>query len=57
MESLAKKLKSKRETLYQRVARETNSSVWYVAQIAREQRKPKRGKGVKIREVLEKLAS
>lgn len=56
MESLAKKLRHKRETPYQRVARELDSSEIYVGQIARGQRNPTRGKGLKIKKMLEELA-
>lgn len=50
METLADKLKKTAETPYQKIAREFNTSLVYVGQIARGERIPQRGKGLKIKE-------
>ena len=55
METIAEKLKKKSETTYQKVAREFNTTSRYVAQIAREERIPQRGKGLKIKARLKEL--
>ena len=49
MESLAEKIKKTAETPYQMVAREFDTTSRYVAQIARGERIPQRGKGLKIK--------
>lgn len=55
METIAEKLKIKSETIYQKVAREFTTTEFYVGQIAREERKPQRGKGLQIKERLKEL--
>ena len=55
METIAEKLKKKSETTYQKVAREFDTTSRYVAQIAREERIPQRGKGLEIKERLKEL--
>ena len=56
METIAEKLKKKTETTYQKVAREFDTTSRYVAQIAREERLPKRGKGLEIQSRLKELS-
>lgn len=55
METIAEKLKKKSETTYQKVAREFDTTELYVGQIAREERIPKRGKGLEIKARLKEL--
>lgn len=55
METLAEKLKKTAETPYQMIAREFETTVLYVGQIARGERIPKRGKGLCIKNRLKKL--
>jgi hypothetical protein len=55
METLAEKIKSKRETPYQSVAKKYNTTALYVAQIARGERTPTKGKGLKILNELKEL--
>ena len=55
MKTLAEKIKKIAETPYQKVAREFNTTDLYVGQIARGERIPKRGKGLKIKERLNEL--
>ena len=57
MATLAEKVKQKSETPYQKVARALDTDVLYVGQIARGERIPKRGKGLKIKKALEDLAN
>lgn len=57
METLAEKLKKKYETPYQKVAREFDTALEYVYQIASGTRKPIRGKGLKIKNRLEELTN
>lgn len=45
------------ETPYQRVAKEFGVTSRYVGMVARGQRKPTRGKGLKVKERLEEIAS
>lgn len=55
METLAKKLKLKSETVYQSIAKKHNTEAEYVGKIARGERKPVRGKGLKILNELKAL--
>ncbi len=55
METLVEKLKKKTETPYQMVAREFDTTELYVGQIARGERIPQRGKGLKIKNRLIEL--
>lgn len=55
METLAKKLKLKSETIYQSIAKKHNTEAEYVGKIARGERKPVRGKGLKILNELKAL--
>jgi hypothetical protein len=55
METLAEKIKQKKQTPYQLIADKYNTTQGYVGQIAREERKPMRGKGLKIKKELESL--
>lgn len=55
METIAEKLKIKSETTYQKVAREFATTEFYVGQIARGERIPQRGKGLKIKARLQEL--
>jgi len=55
METLAKKLKLKSETIYQSIAKKHNTEAEYVGKIARGERKPVRGKGLKILNELQAL--
>lgn len=55
METIAEKIRKKSETLYQQVARELETTELYVGQIAREERVPTRGKGLKIKNRLKEL--
>jgi hypothetical protein len=55
METLAQKVKKLGETPYQMVAREFETSEFYVGQIARGERIPQRGKGLKIKIRLKEL--
>ena len=57
METLAEKIKRKHETPYQKVAREFDTVVEYVYQIACGTREPKRGKGLKIKQRLTEIAN
>lgn len=53
---LNERLKAKGTTIYQRVAEKVGVSPKYVGIIAREERVPKRGKGLEVRLRLEELA-
>ncbi|RKE81975.1 XRE family transcriptional regulator [Chryseobacterium sp. AG363] len=55
METLAKKLKLKSETVYQSIAKKHNTDAEYVGKIARGERRPVRGKGLKILNELKAL--
>ncbi|CAL2108218.1 XRE family transcriptional regulator [Tenacibaculum sp. 190524A02b] len=55
MSELSEKLKNLNETTYQSIAKEFGVSTEYVGMIARGEREPKRGKGLKIKEALEQL--
>lgn len=55
METVAEKIKKISETPYQKVARELDTTELYVGQIARGERIPKRGKGLKIQARLNEL--
>lgn len=55
MSTLAEKIKSSRITPYQQIAIEFNTSEDYVGQIARGDRIPIRGKGLKIQKRLNEL--
>lgn len=59
METLAKQLRKsvKIKTPYQQIAAQFNTSVLYVGQIARGERIPIRGKGLKILKELKKLTN
>jgi hypothetical protein len=57
METVAEKLRKLSETPYQKVAREFDTTALYVGQIARGERVPTRGKGLKIKERLNELAT
>ncbi|PTT19503.1 hypothetical protein DBR28_21365 [Chryseobacterium sp. HMWF028] len=57
METLAKKLKLKRETVYQSIAKKHNTEAEYVGKIARGERTPVRGKGLKILNELKELTN
>ena len=57
METIAEKVKKISETPYQKVAREFDTTELYVGQIARGERIPKRGKGLKIKERLNELTN
>ncbi|SDE40108.1 hypothetical protein [Riemerella columbipharyngis] len=53
--TLAKAIKEKHQTPYQKLAEAFNTSPIYIGQIARGERMPIRGKGLKIKQELEKL--
>ncbi|GEM58403.1 XRE family transcriptional regulator [Flavobacterium oreochromis] len=55
METLAQKINHRVATPYQRIAQLLDTDVAYVGQIARGERIPKRGKGLKIKQEIEKL--
>ena len=55
METIAEKVKKISETPYQKVAREFDTTELYVGQIARGERIPQRGKGLKIKKRLEEI--
>ncbi|MGV4380216.1 XRE family transcriptional regulator [Ornithobacterium rhinotracheale] len=55
MQTIAEKIKKKYKTPYQSIAEKFNTSTFYVSKIARGERKPVRGKGLKIKKELEKL--
>lgn len=56
-DTLAKKIRERTRTHYQIIADKYNTSTVYVGQIARGVREPLRGKGLKIKQELEKLVS
>ncbi|MRI64690.1 XRE family transcriptional regulator [Ornithobacterium rhinotracheale] len=53
--TLAKAIKEKHQTPYQKLAKEFNTSPLYIGQIARGERHPIRGKGLAIKRELEKI--
>ncbi len=55
METLAKKLKEKSATVYQRIAKKYETDADYVGKIARGERVPVRGKGIDILNELKKI--
>ncbi|MEG0927229.1 XRE family transcriptional regulator [Chryseobacterium sp.] len=55
METLAQKIKEKSATVYQVIAKKHNTDAEYVGKIARGERKPVRGKGLKILKELKSL--
>ncbi|MGR3790701.1 XRE family transcriptional regulator [Flavobacterium sp. TN-1] len=55
METIAQKINHRVPTPYQVIARKYNTCEMYVGQIARGERIPKRGKGLNIKQELEKL--
>jgi hypothetical protein len=55
MDTLAKKIKEKRQTDYQRIAKQHNTDADYVGKIARGERVPVRGKGLMILKELEEI--
>lgn len=55
METLAKKIKKNTETVYQQIAKKYKTDADYVGKIARGDRIPVRGKGLLIKNELEKL--
>ena len=55
METLARKVKKIDATIYQRVAKQFKTTSLYVGQIARGERTPIRGKGLEIKNTLEKI--
>ncbi|AYZ12920.1 XRE family transcriptional regulator [Chryseobacterium arthrosphaerae] len=55
METLAQKIKEKSITVYQTIAKKHNTDAEYVGKIARGERKPIRGKGLKILKELENI--
>lgn len=55
METLAQKIKEKSATVYQVIAKKYNTDAEYVGKIARGERKPVRGKGLKILKELKSL--
>lgn len=55
--TLAERIKKVRKTPYQLIAEKYNTCTVYVSQIARGERVPVRGKGLKIKEELEKLVN
>lgn len=57
MKTLAQKIKKISQTPYQSIATEFNTTVLYVGQIARGERIPQRGKGLKIKNKLEELTN
>ncbi|AKK74974.1 hypothetical protein OK18_15380 [Chryseobacterium gallinarum] len=57
METLAKKIKLRSETPYQSIAKKHNTNAEYVGKIARAERIPTRGKGLKILNELKKLTN
>ncbi|MFS1522110.1 XRE family transcriptional regulator [Flavobacterium covae] len=54
METLAQKINHRVATPYQKIAKQFDTTVIYVGQIARGIRTPIRGKGLKIKQELEK---
>jgi hypothetical protein len=57
MKSLAEKIKDLPQTTYAIVAKEFNTTKAYVGQIARGERMPSRGKGLQIKQALEKITT
>lgn len=55
MEKISEKLKKIQKTPYQEVAEKFSTTELYVGQIARGERKPTRGKGLKIKKELEAI--
>ena len=55
--TLAERIKKVRKTPYQQIAEKYDTSETYVGQIATGWRTPIRGKGLKIKEELEKLVN
>lgn len=55
MQTLARKIKEKYRMPYASIAKKYNTSYVYVCQIAAGKRTPQRGKGLKIKQELEKL--
>ncbi|AZA90949.1 Uncharacterised protein [Chryseobacterium nakagawai] len=55
METLAQKIKNKSVTVYQTIAKKHNTDAEYVGKIARGERIPTRGKGLKILKELKDL--
>nr|BFF39039.1 hypothetical protein BACY1_08440 [Tenacibaculum mesophilum] len=55
MSTIAEKIKSSNTTPYKKIAVEFDTSEAYVGQIARGERIPKRGKGLKIKKRLNEL--
>ncbi|MDY3351896.1 XRE family transcriptional regulator [Riemerella anatipestifer] len=53
--TLAERIREKKQTPYQIIAKKFSTSAVYVGQIATGSRKPIRGKGLKIKKELEKL--
>ena len=54
---LSEKLREKNRTIYQQVAENHNTSVDFVGKIARGERKATRGKGLLVKQELEKLSN
>lgn len=54
METIAQKIKKLPQTPYQRIAVKCNTTARYVSLIARGLRKPKRGKGLMVKQELDK---
>ncbi|WP_407512877.1 hypothetical protein, partial [Elizabethkingia miricola] len=55
MKTIATKIRKMRVTPYQEIAKDFNTTTLYVGQIARGERIPKRGKGLRILHALEQL--
>ncbi len=57
MGTLVEKLRKKKTTPYREVAKKVGISEYYVGQIARGERRPKRGKGAEALRELERIAN
>ncbi len=57
MKTLAEKVKKKKQTPYQMVAKRYGVSAYYVGLIARGDRQPKRGKGAEVLRELKRIAN
>lgn len=57
MKTLVEKIRKKKTTPYKEVAKKLNMSEMYVGQIARGERRPKRGKGAEALRELERIAN
>ena len=57
MSTIAEKIKEQRQTPYQEIAEKFNTNVNYIGAIARGERIPTRGKGLKIKNYLNELIS